>query len=100
MRRLLLLGLGLVLLLSAGAALASGEGGGGLEIPRWVIAAGGGRSEVGNVALTGTIGQPVVGTGSARRLEVCSGFWAGPCGYQATLKLTRVYLPLVLRDYP
>ena len=100
MRRLILLGLVLVLLLSAGVALATGEGGGGFELPRWVIAGGGGRSEVNQYALTGTIGQPVVGTGGTGSFEVCSGFWAGPCGWEDTEKIWRLYLPVVMRNQP
>jgi hypothetical protein len=99
MRRLVLLGLALVLLLSAGAALATDEGG-GIEIPRWVIAGGGGRSEAGRYALTGTIGQAVVGTGSGGSYEVCSGFWAGPCGWEPVAERLRIYLPVVMRGYP
>ena len=103
MRRLVLVGLALVLLLSAGVVLATDEGGsatifggGDPGIPRWVIAGGGGRSEAGSFALTGTIGEAVVGAGSGGRYDVCSGFWAGPCGWEPGT-IWRVYLPLVLR---
>jgi hypothetical protein len=57
----------------------------------WVIGGGGGHAESGIYALDGTIGQPVVGTGSAGTYEVCSGFW---CGVSPGGPLN---LPLILR---
>ena len=98
MRRLVLLGLVFVLLLSAGAALAAGEGG-GFEMPRWAIAGGGGRSETRGYALAGTIGQAVVGTGGGGSYDVCSGFWAGPCGWE-DIQVSWIYLPVVMRNQP
>lgn len=97
MRRLVVVGL--VLLLSAGAALAAGEAA-SFEIPRWIIAGGGGTSAAGNFSLSGTVGQAVVGTGSAGTYNVCSGFWGSPCANPVQGPQARVYLPVVLRGGP
>lgn len=96
MRRVLLT-IGLLLLLSAGLVLAADGAAPSYEIPRFVIAGGGGASGVGGFALTGTIGQAVVGNGSGGIYSVCSGFWGGPCG-EAGLLSSRIYLPLVVRN--
>jgi hypothetical protein len=90
---------GLVLLLSAGVALAAGEAA-SFQIPRWIIAGGGGSSAGDNFVLSGTVGQAVVGTGSAEAYDVCSGFWGSPCGHAAQGPLEKVYLPVVIRGGP
>jgi hypothetical protein len=87
----------LLFLLSAGLVLAAEGAAPSWEIPRFVIAGGGGVSEVRAFALTGTIGQAVVGSGSQGIYSVCSGFWGGPCGEAGSLP-SRIYLPLVVRN--
>jgi hypothetical protein len=96
MRRVLL-AIGLLLLLSAGLVLAADGAAPSWEIPRFVIAGGGGTLEVRGYALTGTIGQAVVGRGSSGIYSVCSGFWGGRCG-EAVMAPNQIYLPLVVRN--
>lgn len=96
MRRVLL-SLGILLLLSAGLVLAADGAAPVYEIPRFVIAGGGGTTQAGIYALSGTIGQAVVGSGTRGHYSVCSGFWGGPCG-GAGILLERIYLPLVVRN--
>ena len=64
-----------------------------VEVQRHVIAGGGGRSEAGNYALHGTIGQPVAGTTGNSPYDLCAGFWCG--GGMETYKL---YIPLAMQD--
>ena len=59
-------------------------------LERYVIGGGGGHTEGGTYALDGTIGQAVVGTGSAGSLSLCSGYWCGLATFD-------IYLPLVMR---
>lgn len=96
MRRVLL-SIGILLLLSAGLVLAADGAAPGYEIPRFVIAGGGGASATRLFALTGTSGQAVVGSGSGGIYSVCSGFWGGPCGEDGSPR-NRIYLPLVTRN--
>jgi hypothetical protein len=96
MRRVLL-SIVLLLLLSAGLVLVVEGAAPSWEIPRFVIAGGGGSSGTRVFALTGTIGQAVVGRGSGGIYSVCSGFWGGPCDEAGSLP-NRIYLPLVLRN--
>jgi hypothetical protein len=87
----------LLFLLSAGLGLAAEGAAPSWEVPRFVIAGGGGSSGTRVFALTGTIGQAVVGSGSQGIYSVCSGFWGGPCG-EAGILHNRIYLPLVVRN--
>ena len=66
---------GLVLLLVAGAVLAAPNG---FSIDWWTVDGGGGTSEGGDYALSGSIGQPDAGpvmTGG--EYTVSGGYWAG-----------------------
>lgn len=87
----------LLVLLSVGLVLGAEGAPSAYGIPRFVIAGGGGTSQAGLYALTGTVGQAVVGSGSRGLYSVCSGFWGGPCG-PAGILLNRIYLPLVVRN--
>ncbi len=54
------------------------------------IASGGGRDEVGEYTLNGTIGQAVVGRTTNAPYDLCVGLWCGGGAH--------IYLPLVLRE--
>lgn len=79
------------LLLLAGTVLAAN----GYEISRYVIGSGGGHAETAPYALDGTAGQPLVGVVTDASYQLCSGFWCGPVGGEY-----RIYLPVVLRNFP
>ena len=96
MRRVLL-SIGLLFVLSAGLVLAVDGAAPPYEIPRFVVAGGGGASGVRAFPLLGTTGQAVVGRGSGGAFSLCSGFWGGPCGEAGVLPY-RIYLPLVVRN--
>ena len=87
-KKLILLGVCTLLLLSAFALAAEG-----LEIDKWVIAGGGSTLEAGDLVLSGTIGQPVVGRAAAGSLTLSHGFW----GMAAVQWLRELFLPLVVR---
>ncbi len=75
--------------------LALAQSGGGYDLTWNTIDSGGTTwSTGGPYALGGTIGQPDVGQVSNLPYTLAGGFWAG-----ATAQY-RVYLPLVLRNYP
>jgi hypothetical protein len=79
----------LVLALVSGVVLANG----GPERLRQVIGAGGTSASAGDLAVHGTLGQPVAGgVASCDGVVVGQGFWAGGA---ATMHW--VYLPLVVR---
>jgi hypothetical protein len=63
------------------------------SIDWWTIGGGGGSDAVSDTALSGTVGQAVVGADDNGAHELCAGFW---CGAAAEYE---VYLPLVLRDF-
>jgi len=63
------------------------------EIPRWVIAGGGGHAEAGIYALDFTIGQPVVGGALGGDKALGAGFWA--TGHVALEH--DVFLPLTMK---
>ena len=85
--KILILALVLILFLgAAGVVLANGT----LELPRWVLSGGATDSSVGDVSLSATLGQPVVGIVSGGEITLGQGFWYGKYQYQ-------IYLPLVLR---
>jgi len=82
-------------LVVTGAAWANG-----IPTINWrVIGGGGGHAAAGVYTLDGTIGQAEVGAATDGGYELCSGFWCGvlarapPPGY-------RIYLPIVLKNYP
>ena len=92
MNRILMLSILAVLLLST-TALSASNAPVVIEVQRHVIAGGGGRSEAGNYALHGAVGQPVAGTTVNSPYELCAGFWCG--GGIVTYK---IYIPLTLQD--
>jgi hypothetical protein len=57
----------------------------------WTVDGGGGASQGGPYALTGTIGQPDAGGMAGGTFALRGGFWSGPLEYVA-------YLPLVSRQ--
>jgi hypothetical protein len=79
--------LAVTLTLLTGIAWAGG--GGGFAV-REVLAGGGGQSQAGRYALTGIVGQAVIGASGARPYGLCSGFWCGMIYYD-------IYLPLIRR---
>ncbi len=64
------------------------------DLTRWVIGGGGGYLSSGNTALSGTIGQPVVGVSSNADITLSHGFWFSPAAENVTCI---IYLPLVKR---
>jgi hypothetical protein len=82
----------LSILLLTSLALASGS----YSINWWVVGGGGGPISGGGYAINSTIGQPVVGVAKDTSYELCSGFW---CGVVAVVEY-KIYLPVVLRNYP
>ncbi len=64
-----------LLALSLLAGMARAAPAPGLEIPRYVVGAGGDRAEQGAYALSFTVGQPVVGLASQGPYELCAGYW-------------------------
>ena len=80
------------LLLLGGAALAAPNG---FSIPWWTVDSGGGTSQGGDYAVSGTIGQPDTSSlMSGGEYTVVGGFWGGAMTPPST---NSVYLPLVLR---
>ena len=65
-----------------------------IELPRYVIGAGGGRVTAGNYVLEGTVGQPVAGVVSQGNSELCSGFW---CSSSGPTELLKIFLPLIMK---
>jgi hypothetical protein len=65
-------------------------------VDRYVIGGGGGDAGVGVLALSGTIGQPVVGGVGNDPYELGSGFWGG-MGMVAVAPY-QIYLPVVTRS--
>ena len=80
------------LLMLAGVVLAAGTP----AIERWVIAGGGGHAEVPPHALSGTLGQAVVGVTSSEPYGLCAGFWCRP---GAGAPRHAIFVPVVLRDF-
>ncbi len=79
-----------VLILLSGVVLANGVA---VVVDRYVVGGGGGYVEADPYALSGTVGQAVVGVASSvGDYELCSGFW---CGQVVEYK---IYLPLLLRN--
>jgi hypothetical protein len=90
MNRILTLSVLAVLLLST-TTLSASTAPSAQELPRYVIAGGGGRSEAGDYVLRGAAGQPVAGTTGQGTFDLCSGFWCGEGIYTA-------YLPFALNE--
>ncbi|MBN1977625.1 MAG: hypothetical protein JW918_09515 [Anaerolineae bacterium] len=90
MRRALALSILAVLLLST-TALSASSAPAAVEMQRYVIAGGGGRSEAGDYVLHGAAGQPVAGTTANPPYDLCAGFWCGAGIYTS-------YLPLALHN--
>jgi hypothetical protein len=63
----------------------------GVDVPQDI---GGGHAELAGRALSGTLGQPVVGVTGSEVRGLCAGFWCLP-----GIHRYRIYVPLVLRDY-
>jgi hypothetical protein len=81
-------------LLLVGVALAQSSA--SYDLSWNVIAGGGGPISGGGYAINSTIGQPVVGVAKDMSYELCSGFW---CGAAVAVEY-KIYLPVVLRNYP
>jgi hypothetical protein len=81
----------LAVLLLAITTLSASSAPSAVEVQRYVIGGGGGRSEAGSYVLRGTAGQPVAGTTTSSPYDLCAGFWCGAGIYT-------VHLPLVLRE--
>jgi hypothetical protein len=96
MKRLLIL-LGLTVLLPAIGRVALAQTGGGYDLTWHTVDGGGGTVSGGGYTLMGTAGQPDAGdalTGGGYTLV--SGFWPGA----AVEVKYKIYLPLILRNYP
>jgi hypothetical protein len=76
----------LLLLLTAAAAAQDGY-----SITRWTVDGGGASSQAAGYDLTGTIGQPDVGTLAEGGYTLAGGFWG------SEMAQLEVYLPLVLK---
>jgi len=82
----------IALLLAVSTALARS----GYDLSWWTVDGGGGTTSGGSYTLGGTIGQPDAGILSGGNYTLGGGFWGGgvaAVGY-------KVYLPMVLRQYP
>jgi hypothetical protein len=67
----------------------------GYDIARYVIAGGGSRVQGTNYGVISTMGQGAVGNhGTSAHYGACAGFWCGG------LPESKIFLPLVLRNYP
>ncbi len=62
----------------------------------WLTLAGGGGGPAGSgsYAVNLTVGQAAIGIGSSPNYQACLGYWCGTGGPR------RVYLPLILRQFP
>jgi len=101
--RLGMLGLGLglgvcLVMLGAGGVMAQqGDEAphDGYDLSWWTVDGGGGASGSGaGYSLAGMVGQPDAGVLSGPGYTLTGGFWQGAAG------IYRVYLPLVVRNYP
>ena len=75
-------------------ALATGALAQGMpHIAWWIVAGGGGEaSGAGEVAVSSTLGQPIIGPAGGDPVSLGAGYWYG------ALVQHRIYLPLVLRE--
>ena len=75
--------------------IAIAQSGGGYDLSWWTVDSGGATFSLGGgYTLGGTIGQPDAGVLSGSGYTLVGGFWAGAVAQY------RIYLPLVLRDFP
>lgn len=77
-------------LVVAGLALANAT----IVLPRWVLGSGATDATAGNVALRGTLGQPVVGVVSGGDVSLGQGIWHGVSFLEGEYY---TFLPLVLK---
>ena len=68
---------------------------GGFDLSWFSIDGGGGVSNAGGYALSGTIGQADAGASSGARYKLAGGFW--PDSIPRNLGMQNVYLPVVMR---
>jgi len=93
MRRTSILLILIALLALAGGALA-------ISAPNYrmdwltLTGGGGGPAGSGSYAVNLTVGQAAIGVGSSPNYQACLGYWCGTGGPW------RVYLPLILRQFP
>jgi hypothetical protein len=84
----------LIFLLLAGVVQA--RSGDSYDLSWWTVDSGGGIASGGPYTLGGTIGQPDAGTLTGGGYTLGGGFWGGG----AVAVEHKVYLPVVLRQYP
>lgn len=99
MRRKLVLGaviLFFAVLTVSAIVAAPGSPEGGLALPWWTVDGGGGTSEGGSFALSGTVGQPDAGAMQGGSYTLSGGFWnsvrrgvSGESGYVNFLPVVR-----------
>lgn len=79
-----------------GGVIASAQSGGSYDLSWHSVAGGGGASSSSNYAVTGTIGQAVVGYSSNSTYELGSGFWNANSSVGMTGNTEySIFLPLV-----
>jgi hypothetical protein len=66
------------------------------ELSWWTVAGGGGTSEEGDYALTGSVGQPTTDLLSGDEFTLVGGFFSGETA--AAFEEGTVYLPLILHE--
>jgi hypothetical protein len=91
MNRILMLSVLIVLLLLSTTALSASTAPNAIEMQRYVIGGGGGRSEANGYVLHGTAGPPVAGTTADFPYDLCAGFWCNAGIY-------KLYMPLILSE--
>jgi len=85
-------------LLVSGVALAMSSASYAIE---WDVIGGGGGAITGaGYAMNTTIGQAAVGTVSGGNYELCAGYWCGVAAPAAPPPEYKIYLPIVLKNYP
>ena len=96
MKRTLLILLVLLLLLALGSMVLAANG--QLRLPWFTADGGGGRSQGGELVLSGTIGQPEAGRPAAGgQFRLRSGYWSGPAAGGSEEGARHLYLPLLQR---
>ena len=88
----------ILLLLAVGSAAALAQSGGSFDLA-WYTVDGGGRAwsagAGGGFVLGGTTGQPDAGLLAGGAFGLAGGFWAG-----GSSPVHRVYLPVIVRNFP